>query len=36
MADEGSNILNALVAGYLNKVSPGIAKKFKVRKENIK
>ena len=27
---EESKILNSLVAGYLSKVSPGIAKQFKV------
>ena len=30
MADEGNDLLNGLVAGYLAKVSPGISKKFKV------
>ena len=30
MAEEEINLLNALVAGYLEKVSPGLAKKFKV------
>ena len=30
MSSDNDNVLNALVAGYLSKVSPGIAKKFKV------
>ena len=30
MAEEPSNLMNALVAGYLDKVSPGLGKKFKV------
>ena len=30
MAEEGNDLLNGLVAGYLAKVSPGISKKFKV------
>ena len=29
MAEEGNDLLNGLVAGYLAKVSPGISKKFK-------
>ena len=30
MTDADDKVLNALVANYLSKVSPGIAKKFKV------
>ena len=34
MAEEGNDLLNGLVAGYLDKVSPGISKKFKVCQYN--
>ena len=30
MSSDNDNVVNALVAEYLSKVSPGIAKKFKV------
>ena len=29
---EDQQIVNSLVAGYLSKVSPGLAEKFKVKK----
>ena len=36
MSGDQDDILNALVGQYLSKVSPGIAKKFKVIFERIK